>query len=36
MDENLGERATRRAAELKALVKRKRVVSGRPKLSELQ
>ena len=31
IDENLGERATRRAAELKALVKGERVISVRPK-----
>ena len=30
-DENLGERAARRVAELKALVKGERLVSGRPK-----
>ena len=31
IDENLGERATRQAAELKALVKGERLVSERPK-----
>ena len=31
IDKNLGDRATRRAAELNALVKEERVVSWRPK-----
>ena len=36
IDKNLEERATKRAAELKALVKKERVVSGKPKQSELE